>query len=271
MTHRRFSLAFGWSAIVVIACCRPKDSTAVWNDILSKCAAGAQVRNVLFFSLSNNIGPGSIWKKSPESGYIAVRTFDTTAPRADKVINRGVASSCNGATAASSSFAGDVGVQKLFAVMPVGVSGELKNARQVQVGIDSWAWDEIVAGPFSDMLTAMADQDPKSAYARDLQSTGLVVGRAVRANGIVADLAFQKANAAALQAKYPTGIPLEGKAQATWTDSTTLRLKIPQPIYIAVQMYKWTPEGLSAGQLKPIELEDSARAETVEPDTISKN
>ena len=182
--------------------------------MFSRCANGEQTKNVMYFSLSNNRGPGTIWKDSPENGYILVRSFDSTLPKASAVINRGAVSSCIGVHAEGSTAKGDVGVKRLFSVLPGNVSGELKQARTVDITVDGWAWDQISEGDFRDMLNVLAEEDPPNAYLTDLQRPGYrVTGRALRTNGITADLNFADSAAAQLRAKYPGGLKLAREAR----------------------------------------------------------
>jgi hypothetical protein len=250
------------AAVSLTTGCSSTGSTRIWSDILAKCAEGAQVGNVLYLTTSNNIGPGSIWRKSSESGYQAVRLFDTSAPGADAVINSGAVSSCNGARFNSTSVGGNVDLDKLAALTDAKVGGEFRRARSVTVGADSWAWDEVLIGPFRDMIGRM---DSTTPYRRDLELDTLVIGRAVRVNNLTASLTFERSFADSLRVKLPAGLPGGVSVQWTGTDSSTLQLTTAGPIYIAGQLYKWRKGNFASSGWNPIAIEPNAK---VVPDSV---
>jgi hypothetical protein len=202
----------------------------------------------MFFSLSNVEGPGSIWQHG-SNGYVLVRRFDANVPRLAAVISRGAPASCAGARASRVAADLDASAERLYTLVPASAAVDLRRASNVEVTADRWQWDQLAVGEFADLLTTL--QQENDPYYRDLMQDSLVIGRAVRLEGVSADLAFDRAVAANLRAKYPTGVGADLGGKATWADSTTLRLRSTAPIYVAVQMYRWGPQGLAAGQLKP--------------------
>lgn len=244
---------------VIMVACEKQGARNLWADVLSKCAQGDQVKNVLYFSSSNNIGPGSIWKKTPDNGYIAVRKLDTLYPGAPAAINVGNNVTCNGTTKVSTTVGTGIDVEQLVNVLPAGLAVDVKRARSIEVSADALRWDEVMDGPYRDMLSGLTNADPNHAYVADLKRTGLVVGRAALVQGVTANMKFANETAAELHAKYPQGVILDGKIKTTWADSSTLQTKIQQPAYVAVQFYRWSPEGLSGKNLLPDTIPPNAR------------
>jgi hypothetical protein len=241
---------------------RSPGSHNIWEDVLSKCADGAQTKNVKYFSVSNNLGPGTIWKPSKENGFIPVRLIDSAAARESGAINRGTPSSCQGGFVSTGEVSTDIGVKTLFSVLPVGDTATFAQARRVSVGIDRWAWDDLMEGPFRDMLSTLVERDSADPYVADvLRPDYRVIGRAVRAEGITTSLDFTDAVANQLRAKYPGGLDADGRIKTSWKDSTSLELKLTQPAYVAVQLYRWSTTGLQGKQLLP---------DTTIPDTTAR-
>lgn len=218
----------------------------IWSKFLKQCAEGEQIRNVLFFSTSNTLGPGSLWSRSEKNGYIPVRKM--VAAPAD-VLEPGATGSCAGARITTSSVGFALGADKLMSLVPVNLSTDLTRASKVAVTASNWRWDNILVGPYRDWIQQVMTNDPGNAYVRDLNRDSLLVGRAVRLVGLTADLDFGRGVAGELKAKYPAGVDLEGKVTGKWTDSLTMHIAVADtvPVYVGVVLYKWTGSGFQSG------------------------
>lgn len=244
------------TVLVTLGACGSQGSQRIWADILSKCTEGNQIGNVLFLTTSNNIGPGSIWRRPADGGYQAVRLFDPTAPGAGAVLNMGSASSCNGASFSSTTVGGSVDLDKIAALTDASLASNFRRARSVKVGVDSWAWDEVLVGPFRDMLGQM---DSTTPYRRDLELDTLIIGRAVRVNNLSASLEFERSFADSIRLKLPANLPGGVSVYWTGTDSSTLQITTPGPIYVAGQLYTWKKGNFASSGWAPIKLESDAR------------
>jgi hypothetical protein len=232
-------------SLVLPSCIKSGDSSDVWSHFLKKCSGGQQVnmKTVLFFTLSNNIGPGSVWRKSQANDdYIPVRVFDLQKGDHPSLFNKGNDSDCTGVTSSTTEISGNASVERLIPVVPVSLGARIKKARKVTVTANSWAWDQLLAGPYEDMLTNLPETD---AYRRSVLRDSLVVGRAVRLNGLAADVEFSKVVADSLKASLPLNIGGSLGMTGAWTEEGTLHLKTSAPAYVAVQFWKLQTGGFA--------------------------
>jgi hypothetical protein len=232
------------------------DGTAgnLWRDVLARCAGGKQIGNVLFLTTSNNIGPGSIWRQSALGGYQPVRLFPDSAP--NDVINHGTPSTCAGSSVTMNNVTGDIGIDKIASIADASLAANFRRAKSVTVGVDSWEWDEVVVGPFKDMIQGL---DSAVGYGRDIRTDTLIMGRAVRINNLTASFKFDRQDADSLRLKLPVALP--GHVGVSWsgTDSTTLSMTTPGSIYVAGEMYRWVKTGFASADKYKIELAPNAK------------
>jgi hypothetical protein len=228
----------------------------LWRDVLAQCAGGNQVGKVLFLTTSNNIGPGSIWRQSALGGYQPVRLFPDSVPEADGVINRGTPSTCNGSSVSTNKVSADVGIDKIASFADATLAANFRRAKTVTVGVGSWEWDEVMVGPFRDMIGKL---DSASGYGRDIRTDTLIIGRAVRVNNLTASLEFDRTDADSLRVKLPLVLP--GHVGVSWTgsDSTTLRITTSGSIYVAGEIYRWIKTNFASGDKYKVDLEPNAK------------
>lgn len=234
------------------ASCRESADRA-WEEVLSRCADSDQIANVLFFGFSSNVGPGSIWRETESNGYLAVRPFPEF-DGAESIFNRGTPNICEGEARRFTNIGTEV-AGKVRSILPASASFSVSDADTIALSTPSWAWDQVYVGVFADYVGQLEADHP---FRRDLENDRLVVGRALRLNGYKADLTFANERIADIRAAHPSGI-VEGGVTGRWTSDRTLSMSSSEPIYVAVQMYRWNlQDGLSSNFLIEVDLADGA-------------
>jgi hypothetical protein len=188
----------------------------------------------LYFGASNNIGPGSIWRKrpAPQEGY-SPRWIIKDAP-----VNKGSTSNCTGTAAAQAEFGGGATLQN--AVTPVtGTLGiEFKRAQKVVLRPTGFRWDDVLEGPYEAYLQKQASGDIKADMTP--ANMRLVMQRALWVNGLSADLEFDSSTGVDVKGKVKEGplavSELGFNANAKWTGNTKLTLTSTEGFYIAGEM-----------------------------------
>lgn len=242
-------------ALPVLLGCPEEDASSALDAVLSRCAATDAVRNVLFLGFSNTIGPGTIWRSSAENGYLPVRPMPDFEGK-EQIFNVGASNRCRGEAVRITDLGVDLG-GRLGPLLPAEAGIGLSSADDIEVTTGDWRWDELWVGRFADWVGQLPEDH---SYRRSLEQDSLVAGRAIRVQGYQARLTFTDDVDAAVRARLPgrlTDAGLEGR----WADARTLEVGSDEPVYVAVQMYRWDPaRGLSSGEaLSEVPLEEDAR------------
>lgn len=229
----------------------PIKADKVWQDLLKKCADSDLLGKVRFFGMSNNLGPGVLWRKK-EGSYRLVRMLPQEILADTSVIRRGEESSCSGKTAKSSNAGLALFVGTALSVLPIDIGFDLKKASTVTVSTPAWVLDQLSAGDYEDAVRKLPSRAP---YARSLASPGTqITGKAVKIKGLKAELEFDRGTAAALKAKYGDDPANKIGVDAKWTSASTLSIKSDADVYIAVELWDWNrARGTTAGATSRID------------------
>jgi hypothetical protein len=213
---------------------KPQDSREAWIAVLSKCASTQLIgKDVLYFGASNEIGPGSVWRRNSD-GSIRLRyelsDLEPDIVKCGALVHPNNSVTCSGNSAAS--WEVHLGLPFEGSVTPVSgdVSADLKRADTVSVTVNGWALDELKEGPYESMIRSNdALQDEFTATDR------VIVENAVRIAGFSADFKFSKSVADELKSKYSgklISVNEGAHLQSQWSNDTTLTMKAPDTFYI---------------------------------------
>jgi hypothetical protein len=203
---------------------------------LGDCAADdLATGRVVFFGLSDNLGPGTIMKRYPGKG-VAPQYFvggiinDSTSA----VIHHGVDWAC----ALGDSVVRTFQAYSAVGILPVdaALNAKLARASHLAVTVESVRWDDLLAAPYRAAVDRLSDPRLKT----DLLGGGyLVESRALVAKGIKVTVRFASSIGAEVKAALGEGRKAlqQGKVTAvvdlTWDETTTLTITAPSEIYIA--------------------------------------
>ncbi len=220
--------------------CGGADVVKSWDDVLSKCAESDLMGDsTLFFGMSNNVGPGSIWRATKEGGY-GIRwltsDLDPDLDSPPQFVHPGVVSSCQGNRKVLIGFSATALLETKVAPLEVGLVGALNKARDVTVEIDGWSLDQIREGPFERWATSL-DDDIREEFGT---GKSLVMVKAVKVSGISVVMSFDTTTSAELRAKLPDPVvklgDLGASMEAKWKSDSELQLKSNQPFYIVGEL-----------------------------------
>jgi hypothetical protein len=227
-------LAIAIGIWVAIALNRPQDSRAAWISVLGKCASTELIgKDVLYFGASNEIGPGSIWRKT-DQGEIRLRLeladIEPDKGKRDSMIHTNNTVTCQGNT--DSGWQLQLGLPFEGAVTPVSgdVRADLKKAESVKVNVGGWSIDELKEALFERMI-----RDNESLRDEFESPDRVVVENAVKVSGFSADFKFSKSLADQLKAKYSgKEVSLQNGARlaSQFTADTTLTMSSSNAFYI---------------------------------------
>jgi len=266
MSKRIVLLLFCVALLASSGCCCFTAEDA-WTDVLSKCAVSELNGNkILYFGPSNNVGPGSIWRE-PEDGGFRLRNTVSDMPRKPiDFIHKGTEFSCNGAQLSSTASGVAATFESSLSPIDAELSADLKAASNINMKVDSCAWDEIKEKAYENYIM----QPINSEYYEDLErSNRYVLSRALRVHGYSVELKFSKKISSKIKASYSGQLAKEltGKFGAElsteWTSDNTLRISAKKPFYIAGEMSK-VKSGVFASRSsflgKPVTIDTDATA-----------
>lgn len=220
--------------VVFIKFRKPQDSRQAWVSVLSKCASTQLIgKDVLYFGASNEIGPGSIWRRNND-GSIRLRyelsDLEPDVAKRTALVHPNNSVSCGGDSSAN--WEVQLGLPFEGSVTPVSadVSADLKRADAVSVSVNGWAVDELKEGPYETMIRSNDALQDES-----VQSDRVIVENAVRIEGFSANFKFSKSVADELKGKYAgklIAVQEGAHLRSQWSSDTTLTMKTPDTFYI---------------------------------------
>jgi hypothetical protein len=238
------------------------DATDIWKKVLKNCAKSQQIGSqVLFFGISNQLGPGSVWRfetdKSIRLRFRLSDAFSSPDVQQRLVALNGV-STCSGNS--NTKWDLKLGLPFSTGVTPIAldVSAELSRAKKIEVSIEGFAIDNLVEVPW---LEAFTNLPQDSTYRKELTLPGRVVaGNVVKVIGLKTTFTFGSKLSAEVKAKY------KGKNFKLGDDGATLSAGIrgdnqieitaKGPSYLISAYSKLIGGGLGAGpKSAPLSLE----------------
>jgi len=243
------------------------DAKSIWKNIVKKCAASDLLGDkVLFFGLSNSSGPGSILRqraKEEGGGYGFRWSLEDIEPSHDKwaqLFTKPPANlvACSGNSEKKTNIKAGILLESVVAPLTGGLSSDFSRAKKTTVQVQSYAWDTLDEGPFVLKINSLSSD---SSIRPDLNKPDrLVITRALKVKGIVADLEFTNADAVVLQGKYKDQTPVKVgdiafNASWTGTGKTILHLESPAEAYLAGELSKYSSIGFSGSttRFQPID------------------
>ena len=230
------SIIAGVFALALAGCSGGLSSASKRTADIGDCAADdLATGQVVFFGLSDNLGPGTIMKRYAGKGvgpeYFIDRIVDHPT---SAVVHHGVDWAC----ALGDSVARAFNANSAVGILPVeaAVNAKLARASHIGVTVESVRWDDLLAGPYRAAIDQLSDPRLKA----DLHREGyLVESRALVAKGIRITALFEKSIGASVKAALGEGRKTlqQGKVTAvvdlTWDDTTELTITSPSEVYIA--------------------------------------
>jgi hypothetical protein len=209
----------------------PKTTAAI-NDCAADDFATGQV---VFFGLSDNLGPGTIMKRYAGKGigpeYLVGNIVDDPA---STVVHHGVDWACALGDSVNRAFNANSGV----GLLPVDatLNAKLAQASHLGVTVDSVRWDDLLAAPYRAAIDQFGDPSLKAAL---LRGSHLIESRALVAKGIKVTALFEESIGASVKSALGEGRKSlkQGKITAVvdllWEGTTELTITSPSEVYIA--------------------------------------
>jgi hypothetical protein len=226
----------GVFALALAGCSAGLSPSSRTAAAIGDCAADdLATGQVVFFGLSDNLGPGTIMKRYAGKGigpeYLVGSVIDDPP---SSVVHHGVDWAC----ALGDSVARAFNANSAVGILPVDttVNAKLARASHLEVTVDSVRWDDLLTGPYRAAIDQLSDPRLKA----DLLRGGyLVESRALVAKGLKVSATFERSVGASVKAALGEGRKTlkQGKVTAvvdlTWDDTTELTITAPFEVYIA--------------------------------------
>ena len=218
----------------------PRMTAAIGDCAADDLATG----QVVFFGLSDNLGPGTVMKRysgktvGPE--YFVGSIVDDPAAA---VVHRGVDWACALGDSVVRAFTANSAV----GILPVdaALNAKLARASQLEVTVASVRWDDLLAAPYRTAVDQLSDPSLKA----DLLGGGyLVESRALVAKGIKVTAHFERSLGSSVKLALGEGRKTlqQGKVTAVvdlaWDDTTALTITAPSDVYIAGRLMNLAAE-----------------------------
>jgi hypothetical protein len=190
--------------VLLAGCKSGSDATAVWSQILSKCATSNFIGSkYIFFGVSNSVGPGSGWRITDDKSLRLLFRMEQPFPANTDVaafVAINPIAQCQG----DSTTDWDLGVALPFAVDSNAISGEvaatLRNAKSVKVSITGFSTDLLTEVPWLSAFQALpADNGYKAALS---QPNAVLAENVVKVTGLKAVFTYNADLSADVQAKF---------------------------------------------------------------------
>jgi hypothetical protein len=222
-------------------------SRQAWTAVLKNCADSDLLgKDTVYFGVSNQIGPGSIWRRDKDGSLRLRYELSDIEPEPAKqaaLIQLNNQVSCKGSS--SSNWQIKFGLPFESAVTPVSadVGSDLRRADNVTVSVNGWAVDELKEGLYEQLIQNSAMKGEFSTSDR------LVVENAYRIIGFSATFHFAKSIADQLKGKYKgsTVSTQDGASlQTSWSNDTALTIQAPGTFYLLAAFGTLPSEGASS-------------------------
>lgn len=180
--------------------------TKMWVKIISDCAPTQAIgKNILFFGLSNDVGPGSVWRyasdKSLRIKFELSDAFPATTDQ-DRLITKGNFNPC----ANNSATDWDIKLGLPFSINADSISADigavLSSATHVKVSLTGVGTDLLKETKWKHAFAALT---PPNEYADALlEPDGLLAENAVKVKGMTMVFTYDRALGVDIQAKFKT-------------------------------------------------------------------
>jgi hypothetical protein len=236
-----------------------------WNQVFADCGKSDLFGSrMLYFGPSNNVGPGSVWRRESD-GSLRLRfeladAIPDNGKRA-KLIRVNDAAKCDRNKKRSWNIS--LGLPFVNRLVDAALSAEFGRAQKATVSIKGYAVDLLKEVPFK---IALQDKSIPAEYRDDLSKDDRIIfENSIRISGLQVELEFEPKVGAEVRGKYKgqqfnTGD--EGaKLSVKWSGDSKVTLETEQDVYIGGVAGKWRDVlGLEEGQLiVPVGLDPNAK------------
>lgn len=164
------------------------DVSTAWRKVLKKCAKSDVIGSqALFFGVSNNVGPGSVWRfANDKSLRLMFELSDVFSPaNQDSLVKFNNVAGCSGNS--SSKWNLRLGLPFSTGVTPLSLDlgAQLEHARKVNLTITGWAIDDLKETNWKTAFAKLRKSDPDNAYVKELEeSNRLLAENVVKVSGL---------------------------------------------------------------------------------------
>jgi hypothetical protein len=184
------------------------DATSAWRDVLQKCAASDLLgrRQVLFFGVSNTVGPGSVWRFSDDKSVRLLFELSDAVPSPDDRANLlvvGPLSQCVGQATSNWNLRFGLPFSTPISALAANIAAILGRAKNVTVSVDSFGMDVLKEVPWRTAFKRLGAADSTNAYYSVLFEDGSVLAEnVVKVGGLKAVFTFDRALSADVAASF---------------------------------------------------------------------
>jgi hypothetical protein len=224
-----FALALG-------SCSASQSAASRGAATIGDCEADdSATGQIVFFGLSDNLGPGTIMKRYTGKGigpeYLV---GSVVADPTSEVVHHGVDWACALGDSVGQAFNANSAV----GILPVDTTLNAKLARAAHIGVtvESLRWDDLLAAPYREAVDQLSDPILKADL---LRGSYLVESRALVAKGIRVTALFESSVGASVKAALGEGRKALKQGMVTavvdlaWHGTTALTITAPAEVYIA--------------------------------------
>jgi BON domain len=212
---------------------------AAWTTVLSKCNETQELgKNMLYFGMSNQIGPGSVWRRETDGSIrlrLALTDLEPDEKKRSAIVQRNNTAACSGSNSTSWSLHAGLPFSGLAAPVSGDVTEDLRRADTVTVTINGWGMDVLKETLFEKLVSTL--QEP--AFQREFASGELLIAEnVVRVDGMTAAFSFSRKadlNLDKLKTQIAnTSVQLGSGAhlRTSWVSDTTLAMSTDEPFYL---------------------------------------
>ncbi len=180
-----------------------QNSSATWKQILKKCDPTQEIgKQILFFGVSNSIGPGSVWRFANDKSIRLVSTLSDAVPSASdqaKIIAPGKINVC----ATNQSTKWNLKLRLPFSTgatpLTLDIAAALGKADDVQVSIEGYGIDVIDEFQWKSLIPL------NSSFVQELNQPGpqlLVAENSYKVTGLKATFSYKTDLSADVKAKF---------------------------------------------------------------------
>ncbi|WNF47371.1 hypothetical protein RHP75_02705 [Pseudomonas sp. SG20056] len=258
------------SLLAVVVGCKHNAKNA-WADVAKNCAySDLNGKKILFFGVSNSIGPGSVWREATDGGGYRLRLDSSKIPGSSNWVKNGSEFDCQGSSSTKLSGGAVVDFASSVAPLSADLKTEFSKAKSVEVKVSKLNTVLIEEVGFEQAVKALP---PASPEKDEMSKPGrLVMYRAILVSGFEAKLSFDTDVGAELSAKLKDGAlqsingELGAGVNVRWISNKELVLSSPNSFYIAGELAKFDTGGgfASASQSPSVETIDIQKNPSVE-------
>jgi len=184
------------------------DATSAWRDVLQKCAASDLLgrRQVLFFGVSNTVGPGSVWRFSDDRSVRLLFELSDAVPSPDdrtKLMVISPMSQCVGKASSNWNLRFGLPFSTPINSLAANIAAILGRAKSVTVSVDGFGMDVLKEVPWREAFRRLGASGSSNVYYSVLFEDGSVLAEnVVKVRGLKAVFTYDRALSADVAASF---------------------------------------------------------------------